>query len=100
MVDCSHRVITLVEASIAGNSLCNYHLAWKLENPESAEQIKYYRVFRSKDKNIKEKTFLGITTSMFYVDKRVDFNYTLYYIVEAVGHSQIILDKIVHSLQE
>ena len=88
MVDSAHRVISLTESIVSNKGISNYHLAWKLQDPESANQVKYYRIFRSKNKLSSEKVFLGITTSTFYVDKRVEFKYSLIYTVEAISQCQ------------
>jgi hypothetical protein len=91
MVDSAHRVITLVETNFSNTNVSNYHLAWRLEEPATFKDVKYFRIFR-------DDKFLGITTSMFYIDKRVEFTSKLVYTVEAIGHNQEILDSIKHSL--
>ena len=91
MVDSAHRVIMLVETNFSNTNVSNYHLAWRLEEPATFKDVKYFRIFR-------DDKFLGITTSMFYMDKRVEFTSKLVYTVEAIGHNQEILDSIKHSL--
>ena len=88
MVDSAHRVINLVESNFSDTNVSNYHIAWKIEKSESLRFVKYYRIFRG------EKEFLGITTSMFYVDKRVTFKPELVYTVQAIGWNQEISDSI------
>ena len=92
MVDSAHRVIGLVESYFSNTNFSNYHIAWRIEKPENLKFVKYFRVFRG------EKEFLGITTSMFYVDKRVEYKPELVYTVEAIGYNQETLDSIQHSL--
>lgn len=88
MVDSAHRVINLVESNFSDTNVSNYHIAWQIDKSENLKFVKYYRVFRG------EKEFLGITTSMFYVDKRVTFKPELVYTIEAIGWNQEKLDSI------
>ena len=66
-----YKITSCVGSAFTGKPVCNYYLAWKVDNGNS---VKYFRVFRN-------EKFIGVVNTYVYVDKHVEVTPDLKYTV-------------------